>query len=228
MNNKLVIGILAAAGLWAQTGGPKWEEFSIGAPAAHLQVANLRNGIRAEAVTLRKVVSRAFSVPENRIFGPAWMADERYALTALSVEPKDFEPLMQRELAQRFQMLAHRETKVVPVFVLKPSDAPAKLAAGSPATQGAISGGTDGRSTINLPHTSIAAFASLLGNAVGRPVLDETHLDDAFDIVLRWKAGSIAALQDAVTSQLGLQLVDEQRPVELVVIDHIEKLHFSQ
>lgn len=228
MKLKMGITILAAAGLWGQTAGPKWEEFSIGAPAPRMRVQNLRNGIRAESVPLRKVLARAFGVPEYRIFGPDWMADDRYALTALAEDPKDFQPLMQRELAARFQMLAHRETRVVPVFVLKPSDAPAKMTGSNTPAQATISGASDGRNSIKLAHMTVAAFANALSDAVGRPVLDETHLDGAYDFILNWQLGSNSALHDAIKNQLGLELADDRRPVDLVVIDHIEKVNFPQ
>ena len=81
---------------------------------------------------------------------------------------------------------------------------------------------------IKFPHATLAVFLDNLGDVAGRPVIDETQMDGNFDLQLRWKQGSVSALQAAVKDQLGLELVDERRAVDLVVIDHIEKLQLSK
>jgi len=229
MKTKFGMMLLAASALWSQEkpASPGWKEFSIG-PATRNQSGWPRDGIRAEGVPLKRAIARAYGVPENRIFGPDWIADARYAITGIVADPKDFQPVFQQELANQFHMLAHRETKVVPVYVLKPLDGPAKLGASS--TPGTItaSGGSDGRSSIRYPRSSMMAFSNMLADAVGRPIIDETHMDGTFDFILNWKAGSTSALQSAVKDQLGLELSDERRAVDLVVIDHIEKLQFTK
>jgi uncharacterized protein (TIGR03435 family) len=59
-------------------------------------------------------------------------------------------------------------------------------------------------------------------------VFDETGIEGRFDFSLSWKAGDIGSLQAAVKDQLGMQLLEEKRNVEILVIDHIEKLHFDK
>ena len=227
MNARTAIFLLILPAAIAQTASTGWQEFSIGPPTRN-QAAWPQNGVRASGVPLKRAIARAYGVPENRIAGPDWLAETRYAITAIVADPKDFQPMFQKELANQFHMLAHRESKVVPVFVLKSSAEPSKLTApggGGPATTSADS---DGLNTINYPHATMATFANALGDAVGRPVIDETGMDGAYEIVLRWKAGSNSGLQAGVKQQLGLDLADERRAVELLIIDHIEKLQLSK
>jgi uncharacterized protein (TIGR03435 family) len=200
-----------------QAVSPGWKEFSIGpATANHSQFS--RFGIRAEGVPMKRLLSRAFGLPEHRILGPDWLNSQRYALTAQVDDPKDFQPLMQQELAARFHMLSHREPRVVPVFVLKKPEGVAKPSDSSGMKESHLS---DGALKI---HGSIADLASALADAIQRPVFDETDQDGNFDIALSWNPGNLASLQAAVKQQLGLELVDDKRMVDLLIIDHIEKL----
>ena len=79
-----------------------------------------------------------------------------------------------------------------------------------------------------MNHTTVAAFAGSLADYIKRPVFDETGLDGSFDFSLSWKMGNAASLQDAVKQQLGLQLVEDRRSLQLLIIDHIESLQFPK
>lgn len=93
---------------------------------------------------------------------------------------------------------------------------------------------------------SMASFANSLGMQVGRPVLDETGLQGAFDFTLTFMpdpggrgmpAGppppgapelppidpNAPALPTALQEQLGLRLESAKGPVEMIVIDSIDQ-----
>ena len=93
---------------------------------------------------------------------------------------------------------------------------------------------------------SMAAFANSLGMQVGRPVLDETGLQGAYDFTLTFMpdpggrgmpAGppppgapelppidpNAPALPTALQEQLGLRLESAKGPVEMIVIDSIDQ-----
>jgi uncharacterized protein (TIGR03435 family) len=206
-----------AASVWAQSAAPEWREFSIGPPIRG-QSGFSREGIRAEGITLRKLIARAYGLPEHRIVGPAWINNERYALKALVLDPKDLQPLLQRELQTRFQMSARRENKEVPVYVLKSID-------GAPPPAGK---GASVRPALRMPQADLTMFADALADMIQRPVFNETGIDGAFDIALGWQLGDDVSLQNAVREQLGLLLAEEKRAVDLVYIDRIEKLTFPK
>jgi uncharacterized protein (TIGR03435 family) len=227
MKTKIAMTMLVASAVWSQSGQPGWQEFSIGPPTRN-QAGWPQNGVRAAGVPLKRAIAHAYGVPDNRVMGPDWLEETRYAITAIVADPKDFQPMFQKELANQFHMLAHRETKVVPVFVLKPLVTQAKLSSSAAAGTSTTSGSSEGHNAIHYPHATTLTFANALGDAASRPVIDETHLDGTYDFALNWKAGSVAALQAAVKDQLGLDLSDERRAVDLVMIDHIEKLQLSK
>jgi uncharacterized protein (TIGR03435 family) len=211
--------LIAISAAWCQTTpSPAWKEFSIGPPTQN-QSGFSREGIRAKGIPLKRALARAWGVPEHRILGPAWMADERYALTALVDNPDDLQPLLQQELTKRFQMAVHRETRELPVFVLH------SIEGATPQPKSAPSGPESG---VSLRSATVKAFAAALSDALGKPVFDETGIDGRFDLSLFWKATDTASLEAAVKQQLGMQLLEEKRNVEILVIDHIEKLRFDK
>jgi uncharacterized protein (TIGR03435 family) len=219
MRNGNVLLLLTASALWAQSG---WTEFSIGpATASHSQFS--RFGIRAEGVPLLRAIARAYGVPEHRVAGPPWLPTERYAITAQVSDPLQFQPLFQQELANRFHMLAHREQRDIPVFVLKPVEGAQKLTPAAPPGSASMAGGG-----LQMSGATMAGFAAALADSIRRPVIDETGIDGAFDFKLSWQGGNMASLQAAARQQLGLQLIDDKRVVELLIIDHIEKLEFPK
>jgi len=93
--------------------------------------------------------------------------------------------------------------------------------------------------TVDGRGVTMAAFAASLSrnytSDLGRNVLDRTGLSGAFDVHLQWAIqpltgpGDAAAditgpsLFNALQDQLGLKLDSAKGPVEVLVIDHIEK-----
>jgi uncharacterized protein (TIGR03435 family) len=218
MRIELGILLLAVSAVMGQSTSPAWKEFSVGPNTAN-RTRFGPQGMRAEGVPFKRVLARAFGLPEHRIIGPAWIADQRYAITALVNDPKDFQPLMQQELATRWHMVAHREMKDVPVYEIRTLDgaaarpAPAPAGAGGPPAPG-----------MRLNQASVKEFADTLADALGRPVFDETNLDGRFDFAFTWQSTDPASLKAAASDQLGLNLVDTRRVVEVLIVDHIEKL----
>jgi bla regulator protein BlaR1 len=74
--------------------------------------------------------------------------------------------------------------------------------------------------------------AHFISNQVGRPVLDATGLSGRYAMTLSWYRPRPAtapedffgpSIFEAVQDQLGLRLQPAKRPVEMIVIDRIEK-----
>ena len=192
-------------------------------PPIRGQSAFSRDGIRAEGVPLRRVLSRAYALPEQRILGPAWV-DERFAMTALVNEPDDLAPLLRQEFAQRLHMVAHRENRELPVFVLRAMER-ATVAPG-PGNAGGHSRISD--RDIQVNNSKVQAFADALSVVTGRPVFDETGIEGSFDFAVSWKPRDIGSLKEAVGKQLGMRLVEEKRSLEILVIDHIDRPRFDR
>ncbi len=104
-----------------------------------------------------------------------------------------------------------------------------------------------GRGQVNAQMAQISMLANVLSMQLGRPVIDKTGLKGAYDFKLEWTpdesqrafglgegdrpAGEAAAPPDssgpsiftALQEQLGLKLESQKGPVEILVIDGIEK-----
>ena len=86
-------------------------------------------------------------------------------------------------------------------------------------------------------RTNLLGLIITLSNTIGIPVIDKTGFTGFYDFTLEWRdslsqePGNVGApLADAppdvfraVEDQLGLKLEKTKGPVEIVVIDHIEK-----
>ena len=128
----------------------------------------------------------------------------------------------------------------------RPSE-PMKLGAdGYPAlSEGTTMAIMNGRARLMYPRETIESFAPMLSYQIGRPVADLTGLTGKYDIALFWDAGGsrrpsttdgntpLAGTSDpdagptifeAVQSQLGLKLEQKKGPVDIVVVDHAEKV----
>jgi bla regulator protein blaR1 len=79
---------------------------------------------------------------------------------------------------------------------------------------------------------TLAAIVGLEPEIGGRAVINQTGLTGLYDVTLNWTPNRIAdanpdasgpSLFTALQEQLGLRLVETKGPVEVVVIDRIER-----
>jgi uncharacterized protein (TIGR03435 family) len=92
------------------------------------------------------------------------------------------------------------------------------------------------RNRATLLNSPVSGLAAYLGNALGSQVADRTALTRTYDIHLEFAprpgpgtTPEIASdpgpdILDAIQSQLGLKLTPAKVPVEMLVIDHAEKI----
>jgi len=143
------------------------------------------------------------------------------------------------------------EPEVEPAPKAAPSGAPGvagratdDVVRGGPRTRGAQI--RIGRGQVNAQMISLSELAGLLAQQLGRPVKDKTGIEGKFDFKLEWtpdeamrggvpagegapREGSPAgdasgpSIFTALQEQLGLKLESDKGPVEILVIDRIEK-----
>ena len=75
---------------------------------------------------------------------------------------------------------------------------------------------------------SMSTLATQLGNRLGTIVTDRTGLRENYDIHLEWAPEDVSdssapSLATAVREQLGLRLESQKQPIQVLVIDSIEK-----
>jgi uncharacterized protein (TIGR03435 family) len=191
-------------------------------------------------ISLSSCVQWAYDVKDYQIFGPAWMNDERYDVSAKAadvVPDGQLRSMLQSLLAERFKLTLHRNTKDLAMFVLVVAKGGPKMRPSESDGPGSLRGvGL----TMNAQKTSMEEFADSLRDPLHSPVVDMTGLrarfDFSFDLigyipgVGEGKDGTRAAVDyatiliNALPNQIGLKLEPRKGLVEILVIDHAEKV----
>jgi uncharacterized protein (TIGR03435 family) len=191
--------------------------------------------VMAENITPSSMIQQAFGVRTSQIAGaPGWIETDKYDLNATTGATKDLndvelQPYWKSLLATRFRMKYHSETKEMQIYSLTVAKGGQKL------TENTAGGDTSTHITNNAQHSSLTSthismpnFAGLLARRMDRTVVDKTGLTGAYDVKLEWlpdlsqDTGS-ASIFTALQDQLGLKLESEKGPVEVIVIDSLEK-----
>ncbi|HEY4837073.1 MAG TPA: TIGR03435 family protein [Candidatus Acidoferrales bacterium] len=151
--------------------------------------------------------------------------------------------MLQALLADRFMLALHRETRELPVYSLVVAKNGPKIhqsktddvVAGSNGRGGRAPGMTAKNGSIKGHSVTLGSFADFLAAQLSRPVLDRTGLTSLYDLDLQWtpddnelqsppgSAPNGPAIFTAIQEQLGLKLESGKGPVEVIVIDHIER-----
>ncbi len=129
--------------------------------------------------------------------------------------------------AGRFKLAAHTEMRESPVYLLTVAKNGPKLPKGGGGVKlnGSVQVGAGGVPTWADGWT-MPALAGYLSDSVGRPVVDRTGLVGVYGITLNFSRtdnDDRPSIFTAVREQLGLKLDAGRAPIEMLVVDHIEK-----
>jgi uncharacterized protein (TIGR03435 family) len=189
--------------------------------------------------TLSECVEFAYGlVSEDEIDGPDWIRDRRLRVDIIAKAPPDTAReqallMTQTLLTERFHLQIHRESKPVrhleltvfkggPKMPVSPDDA-----VPHPSNQG--------RGRLFYEHRSMYSLALLLSRQLRQPVLDLTGLTGFYDVHLEWapddptgsplaESAPLPDIYQAVEEQLGLHLESRKTPIEVIVVDHADKV----
>jgi uncharacterized protein (TIGR03435 family) len=187
----------------------------------------------ASGITLKGLIQRAWDVKSFQITGgPAWVNSQRYEVNAKAegdVTSDHLMSLIQSLLAERFQLRIHRETRELPIYSLVVGKSGPKLQT-STATSGPTWSKTPGLLTGEKISMEMLA-TDLLEAQLDRVVTDHTGIRGEFDVKLTFAPSDSPtpantdgpSLFTAIQEQLGLKLEPARGPVEIIVIDGVEK-----
>lgn len=150
--------------------------------------------------------------------------------------------MMQTLLADRFQLKVHQETREVPVYELTVDKTRPRLKETAPGTESkATSVLSRGVWKITYTNLSMGDLATRIASNFDQPLLDKTGLQGSYDFTLEYtranpnmsadEAAAMARRGNAdagptifsALQQLGLKVVHTKAPIEVTVIDHVEK-----
>jgi len=199
------------------------------------------DGINFSNMMLRLVIQRAYGVKPYQVIGPDWINTERYSIVAKASGPAPQEKILemlQTLLVERFQLAFHRETKEMPVYALVVAKGGLKIKEATSEGAAQVDGGDGGE--LVFDHVPMGILAGVIRQSVDRPVLDDTGLKGSYSFKLAWsedkRIGPGAATRTeasdpaeapsiftALQETLGLKLESRKAPIEVLVIDRIER-----
>ncbi len=178
---------------------------------------------------LRLLLRTAYGVRNDQMIGlPGWVDTLRLDVEATTTAPatqRQMFDLLQGLLAERLKMQVHRETRDVPKYRLSIAKGGLKMADSS---------GDDGQpfSRTGPGHyegrkIGMSQFCTQLIGMLGQPIDDATGLAGKYDFKLEWSprddpSDSRPSIYTAM-QELGLKLESAKGPVQVLVIDHVEK-----
>jgi uncharacterized protein (TIGR03435 family) len=164
--------------------------------------------------------------------GPDWLGDDKFDIAAKQpggAAQDQMRAMLRSLLAERFGLVAHFESKSLSGYALIPGKKPPTLHE-KPANVGVNTHSGGGR--LNATNVSMADLAGLLSRQLDQPVQDQTGLSGVCDVSLEWSpdgqtdaaAGHASSIFTAIQEQLGLKLQPQKITVDVLVIDHIERV----
>ena len=200
--------------------------------------------------TLMDLITFAYGVQQKQVLGaPDWVGSEKWDIEAQpdvpgAPNPQQLRTMLQKLLADRFQLGFHTDKKELSAYLLTVGKDGAKMTKSDSkdALPGLFFRGIS-PVVLTVQNATMVDFAELLQQAVlDRPVVDQTGLQGKWNFLLKWTADesqfsgmglkvpppSDAAdapppLFTAVQEQTGLKLDAGKAPVEVLVLDKLEK-----
>jgi uncharacterized protein (TIGR03435 family) len=183
----------------------------------------------AENSSLDELIRSAYDLKEYQVSGPAWLNDESVSFDIVAKAPLDTPEkqmwvMLQTLMAERFKLTTHREKRMLPAYDLVVGKKGFQL---KPATSAGRRGMSSQGGAVTATHVTMPWFAYQLSRELKRPVFDKTGVAGAYDFTLHYSPGQDASggpsLFTAIQETIGVKLESAKEPVEVLVIDHIEK-----
>ena len=182
-------------------------------------------------VTLELAIEWAFKVDAMQLAGRTdWLNTQFYEISAkpegdAGLSYDQLRPLVQQLIEERFHLSYHRETQQRKGYALV-------IAKGGPKLTASKSNGGFGyifKGRIRAQNRNAGALASMLAFPLGQPVVDRTGLKGNYDFDINFAPmdgtdSPLPSIFTALEEQLGLKLVSQQVPVEIFVIDHVDRV----
>jgi uncharacterized protein (TIGR03435 family) len=194
--------------------------------------------MRCMNVTLKRCIVGAYGVGGDRVLGgPGWIDTDRFQITARAEQPvgdKALMSMLQTLLAERFNLVLHRESRPGETMALEVAGNGPKL---RPTGDGDSHSWKNMHDHLEATKVTMSELAEIISRNLNLPVVDRTGLDGAFNFTLRWNPNDDANVHErdeafailrlemstAIVKQLGLTLKSRKMPIEVLMVDHAER-----
>ena len=185
--------------------------------------------------------------PRQIIGGPSWMESEKFDITGRPQVPgvpnvTQFRALLRTLIEDRFKLTTQTDKRSLPAYALVLGGQDTKLLKNDTNPNGPPGIGFKAPGVMVVANDTMGEVAGgLQNNVMDRPVIDRTGLQGRFDFTLSWTPdesqfrgmglqippppadAKLPGLFTAIQEQLGLRLESVNAPVEVIVIDRVER-----
>ena len=203
---------------------------------------DIRNGrFVAKNRTIKELMTFGYGLQALQVSGgPDWADSEGFDIEAKSeTNPtaQQFREMIQALLTERFHLSFHRETKQMNSYALVVDRGSPRLGPVVEQTLAAVN--RVNRGYLQGQRQTLAGLAFYFSTMLSRIVVDRTGIAGAYNFTLQWRPDpgelcpscnlpltvneQLPDLFTALREQLGLKLEPMKEPVEILVIDHVEK-----
>ena len=188
----------------------------------------------------------AYKLHPRQLAGKSALLEDKYDITGKPDHPgmgndRQIRAMAQGLLKDRFQFAFHIEKKELSVYAVTLAKGGPKLSRTAEPSGAPLPSFGIGPGTLSIRNGTIADFISLVLNAIlDKPVVDQTGLTDRFDFTMKYTpdasqgiagpperaadpADAPPDLFTAMQQQLGLKLESAKAPIDVLVIDRLEK-----
>ena len=199
--------------------------------------------------TLADLITMSHNIHVRQIInGPSWMDQDKFDVTGRPQaegipNTEQLRGLIRSLLADRFKLTTHAEKRDLPAYALVVANKGGKLTPNTSNPNGLPGLFFKGLGNLPAINATMNDFARVLTQAVlDRPVIDRTGLQGRFDFTLTWTpdesqfrsmgvnippppadGSGPPGLFTAVQEQLGLRIDSITAPVDVFVIDRVER-----
>jgi len=194
-------------------------------------------------LSLHELIAAAYRVKDYQVVGPGWIDSARFDIVAKlpeeavgladSAKSAQIWQMTETLLTERFGAKAHRETRKLGALELAIDERGAKfgILGQDPGYNITV---RRGRGQLSAQKLSMRQFVEILGSLVDVPLVDKTGINGVFDMKLEWappdapadgsaEVSGRADIRTALREQLGLKLVSVKLPIEVLVVDSIDR-----
>ncbi len=221
-------------------------------PASQGQIITLRGAeVITTNVTVHDLINLAYWLhPKQLTGGPAWTESDKFDMAGKPDVPgqpnvDQMKMMIQKLLADRFQLKFHFEKRDLSAYAVRITKTGAKIIRSQDDPKG-LPGFYFGRAaagtTLTFRNSPMSQITAVLQNFLDKPVVDQSGLSEKYDLTLTFTldpaqaarlGGAPSPAPDnpdaapdvfaAFERQLGLKLESTKAPVDVMVIDKVEK-----
>jgi len=240
---------LLGAALYAQSQQPEPAPPRFAAASLNANTS-IRNGMgnkfdpemaRWTNTPLENLIEAAYNVRDYQtVGGPNWLRSDKWDIDAKTDGPTTFtqkNQMLRTLIVERFGLKFHREMKDIPGYVLAIAKNGPKLHEVKEGEVSSTPAGTTVQSGLIVGRqVRMMDWVGLFASVLRCPFEDNTGLTGKYDFRLEWAPDEIQShggeaadpnrpsIFAALQEQLGLKLEARKFPVEMFVIDHVDRV----